>query len=374
MEFSFKMKFNRKKPYNDLPLLPPKFDVESKKILKATISASRCLAELKKIGEQIPNQNVLIRTIPRLEAQGSSEIENIFTTSDKLFQYASNNKTTTDLATKEAEQYCAALYKGVSEVKKRPICTNTAVNICKVILNIDINIRKIPGTAIKNYVSDEIIYTPPEGEKLIREKLANLEKFINMENNIDPLIRMAIMHYQFEAIHPFSDGNGRTGRILNILFLIQENLLEIPVLFLSRYIIQNKSEYYSRIRDVSESGKWEAWILFMLKAVEETAVWTSEKIKAIKNLLAHTCDFVSRKQPNIYSRELVEMIFIQPYCRINNLVDAKIAQRQTASSYLKELANIDVLKEIKIGREKLFLHPKFLKLLTTDENSFKEYK
>lgn len=259
-------------------------------------------------------------------------------------------------------------------MKKRPVSTATAVRICRTIRNVDINIRTTPGTVVINPATRKTIYTPPEGDTLIREKMANWERFVNNETDIDPLVRMAVMHYQFEAIHPFTDGNGRTGRILCILYLIQEGLLEIPVLYLSRYIINHKNQYYNYIRQVTEQAAWEQWILFILQGVEDTASWTIYKIKAVCELVDHTCDFVKDKLPKIYSRELIELIFIQPYCRITNVVDAGIVKRQSASVYLKALADIGVLEEIKVGREKLFVHPKFLKLLTGDSNDFSQYK
>ena len=239
------MAFDRTKPYNRLPLLPPKKDIESTKILKRCITASSALAALKQAGDLIPNQSVLINTIPLLEAKVSSEIENIVTTTDKLFQFASGNEKNADPATKETLQYRQALYNGYILIKdkKRPICTSTAIEICNIIRNIQVDIRKIPGTALLNPSTKEIIYTPPVGENIIRQKLGNWEKFINVRKKIEPLVRMAIMHYQFEAIHPFTDGNGRTGRILNILFLIQEELLEIPILYLSRFFINHKNKY-----------------------------------------------------------------------------------------------------------------------------------
>jgi len=367
------MTFNRNEPYNELPLLPPKIDMESKTILKALVRASRALAELKQAGELIPNQAVLINTIPLLEAQGSSEIENIVTTTDRLFQLASAEDDGSDPATKEALRYRTALRQGYLDLNDRPICTNTAIKVCQTILNVEISLRKTPGTKLKNPVTQEVVYTPPEGEAIIREKLKNWEIFINDEADVDPLVRMAIMHYQFEAIHPFGDGNGRTGRVLNILYLVQEKILTLPVLYLSRYIIKNKNDYYQSLRQVTEEQAWEAWICYMLEALRETAEWTTGKIKAIRQLLRHTRDYVKMKAPKIYSRELVEMIFSMPYCRIGNLISANIAKRQTASVYLKQLAELGVLKEIKVGREKLFLHPKFLQLIMEDPNTFAPY-
>jgi len=367
------MKFDPQKPYNNLPLLPPNTNIENTEILKKCIAARSALAELKQAGRLIPNQAVLINTIPLLEAQLSSQIENIVTTADKLFQFTSADDEKADAPTKETLRYRQALHQGYRSLKRKPVCTRTAVEICRTILNTNINIRKVPGTALKNPQTQQIIYTPPEGETLIRDKLSNWEKFIHENTDLDPLIRMAVMHYQFEAIHPFIDGNGRTGRLLNILFLIQQDLLEIPVLFLSRYIINHKNDYYNLMRAVTEKKQWQPWILYMLDAVEQTAEWTRQKIITIQDLVNHTCDYVKQKLPKIYSRELIDITFTQPYCRIANIVDAGIAQRQTASTYLKQLAEIGILNEQKFGRDVLFLHPKFLNLLTQNKNNFKKY-
>jgi len=368
------IKFDRIKPYNQLPTLPPKTEIETQPVLKRCIKASRALAELKQAGRLMPNQSVLINTIPLIEAQLSSEIENIVTTSDRLFRLSSGANIESDPATKETLRYQTALSEGSLSMKKRPVSTATAIRICRIIRNVDINIRTTPGTAVVNPTTHKPIYTPPEGETIIREKMANWERFINNKTDIDPLVRMAVMHYQFEAIHPFTDGNGRTGRILCILYLIQEGLLEIPVLYLSRYIINHKNQYYKYIRQVTEDDAWEQWILFMLQGVEETASWTLYKIRAVRELVDHTCNYVREKLPKIYSRELVELTFIQPYCRITNVVDAGIVKRQSASVYLKAIADIGVLEEIKVGREKLFMHPKFLQLLTGDSNDFTQYE
>lgn len=194
------------------------------------------------------------------------------------------------------------------------------------------------------------------------------------EETIDPLVRMAAAHYQFEAIHPFTDGNGRTGRVVNSLFLVEQGLLPLPILYLSRYIIAHKHDYYRLLLAVTRDGDWEAWLLYMLRAVEETATWTTAKIGAIRTLASHTVDYVRHAAPKIYSRELVDVVFEQPYCRIANLVEAKIAGRQAASRYLKELAAIGVLSEQAVGREKLFVHPKLVGLLTRDDNTFELYR
>lgn len=361
-------------PHNELPPLPPAFELETRAVLKACIPARAALAELKQAAGLIPNQAMLINTIPLLEAKGSSEIENIVTTTDKLFQHAHpGGDSAADPATKEALRYRSALYRGYQTLKDRPICTATAVEICRTLKAADMDIRKTPGTKLENDRTGTIIYTPPEGEALLRDMLANWERFIHNEVDIDPLVRMAVAHYQFEAIHPFTDGNGRTGRVINLLFLIQEGLLQLPILYLSRYIIQNKSDYYRLLLSVTKDNDWEPWVLYMLRAVEETARWTTEKISAIRFLADHTTAHVRSVLPKIYSRELIDVIFEQPYCRISDLVQKGIAQRQSASRYLKELADKGILREMTAGKEKLFIHPKLMLLLSQDGNEFEPY-
>lgn len=357
------MKFRPDHPFNDLPLLPPGAEVETRSILKACIEARSALGELKLAGELIPNQGVLINSIPLLEAQASSEIENIVTTTDRLFQFAGDVAGSADSATKEALRYRTAIYQGFEMLAQRPLTTSTAVQICRTIKGVEMDIRRTPGTALVNDATGQVIYTPPEGEVRLRDMLANWERFIHEAETIDPLVRMAIMHYQFEAIHPFADGNGRTGRVLNLLYLVEKGLLSIPVLYLSRYIIAHKADYYSRLLAVTTDEQWEAWILFMLTAVAETAQWTTAKIKAIRDLLETTAERIRAEAAPIYSRELAELIFVQPYCRIGNVVEAGLAKRQTASVHLKRLCEIGVLQEVKVGREKLFINPAFLKLL-----------
>lgn len=222
-------------------------------------------------------------------------------------------------------------------------------------------------------MSGEVIYTPPEGQKLLIAKLDNWAEFMQRSTDIDPLVRLAVQHYQFEAIHPFADGNGRTGRILNILFLLQQGLLDTPILYLSRYIIHNKAAYYRLLQNVTRDQDWAAWIMFVLEGVEETCTWTTDKIKAIRELMQHTAQFVQHKMPKIYTWELVELLFKQPYCRIGNLVEAGVAKRQTASVYLKQLCDAGILKEIKSGRENIFIHPKYIELLTGEENVWVYY-
>lgn len=365
--------FHPDKPYNQLPLLPPDAEIESKAVLKKCVTARAALAGLKQAGGLIPNQAVLINTIPLLEARDSSEIENIVTTMDKLFKFAGQQEQQTDPATKEALRYRTALYHGCRSLKNRPLCKATAVEVCSIIKGIDMEIRRIPGTALANETTGKRIYTPPEGKSFLQDLMANWEQFLHNQPRIEPLVRMAVSHYQFEAIHPFTDGNGRTGRIINLLFLIQEDLLDIPILYLSRYIIHNKKDYYQRLLKVTTHHQWEEWILYLLDAVEQTADWTREKIVVIRDLMQHTVDYVRDTLPSIYSRELVDLIFVQPYCRIGNVVEAGLAKRQTASVYLKQLCEIGVLKEVRAGREKLFIHPKLMHLLTEDGNEFEKY-
>ncbi len=359
-------------PHNDRSLLPPPgVDLDTKTVLKKCITARAALAELKQAAEMMPNQAILINTLPLLEAQASSEIENIVTTNDRLFQYQ-NAETSADPATKEALRYRHALLLGYEDLAKRPLTTNTAEIICTTIKGVNMGVRKAPGTTLKNS-NGKVIYTPPVGEDLLRNLLANWERFLNEDTELDPLIRMAVGHYQFEAIHPFTDGNGRTGRILNSLFLIQEQLLTVPILYLSRYIIQTKSDYYRLLLDVTSNNSWERWINYMLVGVEETATWTVMRVKAVQQLLEHTIEYVRAKCPKIYSYELVNQIFEQPYCRIQNIVDRENVGRQAASRYLKELVDIGVLNEMKVGRDKLFIHPKFLQLLIEEPNTFEPY-
>lgn len=362
--------FDPTKPYDALPPLPPKADIETRAILKACIEARAALAELKQAGDLLPNPTILINTIPLLEARASSEIENVVTTTDRLFRFAQGDQEgLADPATKEALRYRTALYRGFQSLKRRPLSTATAVEVCRTIKGVHLDIRRVPGTALAGDATGRVIYTPPQGEALLRKLLANWERFLHEANEFDPLIRMAVGHYQFEAIHPFTDGNGRTGRILNLLFLVDQGLLGLPVLYLSRAIIQSKADYYRLLLGVTTQGRWEDWIRYLLRAVDETARWTTAKIRAIRELMEETADFVREKAPAVYSRELVELIFVQPYCRIGNVVDAGIAKRQTASVYLKELGDIGVLKEVKAGREKLFINPRLMTLLTAERRT-----
>ena len=351
-----------KNPYNDLPLVPPTIELETKNVLKQAIAATRVLAELKGRADEIPNQSILVNAITLQEAKDSSEIENIVTTQDNLYQAFTAKTNTTDAQTKEVLRYRQALWEGYNNLDKRPLSTNTFVSIVQTIKENNAGIRRTTGTRIRS--NNKTIYTPPKGETIIRDLLMNLEDFIHSENGLDDLVRMAVMHYQFEAIHPFTDGNGRTGRILNILYLVDKGLLDTPILYLSRHIIQNKNQYYKRLRAVTEKQDWEGWLLYMLKGVEETAIYTLQKINAINSLMQETISLAKEKLPSrVYSKELIELLFEQPYCKVKFLVDKDIAKRQTAAEYLQELEKIGILKSQKVGVENLFLNVKLFDIL-----------
>ncbi len=360
------------RPHNDLPLLPPKVELETRPVLKGCVEARAALGELKQASELIPNVDMLINTLPVLEARASSEIEHVVTTADALFRHLNAEKDA-DPATKEALRYRDALLGAFGALGRKALSARTTEEICSRIKGVDMSVRRDRGTHIANRSSGKVIYTPPQGEDLLRGLLANWETFLHNATDLDPVVRMAAGHYQFEAIHPFADGNGRTGRVVNILFLVEQGLLPSPILYLSRFIIERKVTYYDLLRRVTAHGAWEPWLLFMLEGVAETARWTTAKIAAIRALADHTAQVARERIPKIYSRELIDTIFIQPYCRIGNLVDAGIVQRQAASRYLKALAEIGILREEPHGREKLFVHPKLLRLLTEDANSFEPY-
>lgn len=353
------MAFDRIQPYNELPLLPPAGDLETKAVLKQAIGANRALANLRGLAGQIPNQGMLISSITLQEARMSSEIENIVTTNDELYRADADADGKTDPHTKEVLRYRQALHHGFASLKERPLTTNLFIEIAQLIKQADIGIRAIPGTALKNE-AQEVVYTPPVGDNVIREKLSNLERFIHSDDDVDPLIKMAVIHYQFEAIHPFPDGNGRTGRILILLYLVHAGLMDLPVLFLSRYIIANKLDYYLGLQKVTEHQDWENWVLFMLRAVESTANQTFDQVKRILSVMEGVRERVQREAVGIYSKDLIEVIFRHPYTKIQFLVDANIAKRQTSSTYLQTLAALGVLREQKIGREKYYVNDALL--------------
>ncbi|MEX0929803.1 MAG: Fic family protein [Balneolales bacterium] len=361
------MSFNPAEPYNALAPLPPPGDVESRAVLKKLTEARAALAELKGSAAMIPNPLMLINTIVLQEAKASSEIENIFTTNDVLYKAFSGSRSATDLASREVMRYREALWNGYNKLKQeRKFSVDLFLQIVRTIRQNDAGVRKPdPGSRviIGNTTLKKIIYTPPEGERVIREKLENLRDFMNNSDpGLDSLVKMAVSHYQFEAIHPFADGNGRTGRILNILYLVKNNLLDLPILFLSRYIIAHKSDYYRLLRGVTENNEWEGWILYILDAVTETSSLTLRKIRSIKDLLEETIEQIKQDHADIYSKELVEVLFMQPYCKIAHLVDRQIATRNTASKYLNILAGGGILEKQKSGRESLYLNKKLYQI------------
>jgi Fic family protein len=360
-------KFDRKVPYNDLPLLPPKADIETKQILRKTISAGRALAQLNGTLLNLPNPTLFLDTIYLQEAKASSEVENIITTNDELYKSLVADRKIENSATKEVLSYKDALWLGLGELKKKPfITTNLCVKIVQCIKQNNASIRNTPGTTLSN-TQGEVIYTPPSGEQIIRGKLANLEKFINEDETLDPLIKMAILHYQFEAIHPFFDGNGRTGRILLLLYLNLSGLLDTPAIYLSEYIIKNKIDYYKCIQDVTEKNEWEDYILYMLDMIEETANKGLKRLNKITVAMEETTNEIKMKLPKVYSKDLIEILFRLPYTKRQHLIDENIGNLKTVGNYLIALERNGILKSEKFGKEKLYLNQKLLKILEDKE-------
>ena len=349
-------------PYNELPSLPPSANLATPAILKATLKARAALAELDRLSGKLPNPGILVRTLPLMEARCSSEIENIVTTDDVLFRSVDLPDDNALPAVREASRHAEALLAGYHGLKKLPVCSRLAQQICARIKDHPMTVRRMPGTVIAS--RQQVMYTPPVGEAVIRGLLANWESYLHSDDNTDPLIRMAVAHYQFEAIHPFTDGNGRTGRILNSLYLVEAGLLEQPILYLSRYILTNRADYYRLLNAVTSHEAWEEWVIYMLEGVAEVAAWTAAKVREIHALVETTQKLIAKKCPDLPLDEMMRAIFEQPYCRIRHLVDAGVAKRETASIYLVKLAKIGVLTEIKQGRDKLFLNHRLLALLT----------
>lgn len=359
------MTFDRATPYNALPGLPPAVDLESKPILKAAIAANRALGELKGAGKNIPNQTVLLTVLGLQEAMYSSAIENVVTTNDQLYRaFAEDSGGEHDPATKEVLRYNRALWHGHAEVGRgRLLSTTLFEELVQTLKQTDLRVRSLPGTRIANAATKEIIYTPPEGSERIRNLLRNLEEFIYTDADLDPLIKMAVVHYQFEAIHPFSDGNGRTGRIVNILMMVESGLLELPVLYLSRFIIATKDDYYRLLQEVAEQGAWEPWVVYLLNAVESTAIATREKISSIRSLIDELGVVVKTNSPKVYSMDLMNVLFQQPYCRIASVVEGCDVTRQTASKYLGELERLGILRSRRVGRDVYYVNVPFYDLL-----------
>lgn len=354
------------RPYNELPP-PPSADVlETKAVLKAAIGARAAVAQLDQASRAMPNPSVLINTIPLLEAQASSEIENVVTTSDDLFRHMDDDDSSTDPAVRETLRYRTALHVGFESVADRGLTIGTAKRVCSTIHAREMRIRALPGTRIANPATGQIIYSPPEGAGVIRDRLTEWEGFVHADDGMDPVVRMAAAHYQFEAIHPFSDGNGRTGRILNVLMLVEAGLLHLPVLYLSRYIIQTKDDYYSLLRGVTSDGGWEDWILYVLAGVEQTSRATVTKISATRELQTDFARRARAASKGGADAEFLTVLFEQPYCRIATVIDRCGVSRPTATRWLADLATAGLVDDIKVGRDRLFVNRDFLSLLLSD--------
>lgn len=361
------MVWSPEEPYNDLPLLPPSPEFETRAVLKAAIKARAALASMDEATKRMPNPMVLVNTLSLLEAQASSEIENIVTTTDELFRFAQHATDAASAETKETLRYRAALFSGMEAIRERPISINTAIQICSIIHRREMGVRKLPGTYIGNPRTRRAIYTPPSGESVILDKLANWAEFVHTTADIDPLVVMAIAHYQFEAIHPFSDGNGRTGRILNVLQLVSAELLREPILYLSRFIIQNKDEYYRLLLAVTTDAAWEEWILFVLRGIEETASRTLLKIDRIQELQREMRAEIKQHTSAGSNSDLIEVLFENPYSRISNVIERCGVSRPTATGWLNALVAAGSLVDLKAGRERLFVNHRFMQILSADD-------
>lgn len=364
--------FDRNKPYNNLPLLPPPEEkIITIEILKAVNAANKALAELKGLAKKLPNQSMLVNTISLREAKASTEIENIFTTDDELYKALTGSESKLDSNAKEVLRYRQALWKGFDYIKQEQIFSvDLFIDIYQEVKKVKDGIRPPQTeTTIKRrgsgLLGGSVIYTPPRGEKVIEEKLENLIEYINDDNKFqyDPLIKLAVSHYQFEAIHPFRDGNGRTGRILNILLMIQKGLLDIPILYLSAYIIRQKEDYYQYLNNVTGLRDWNKWILYMMRAIEETSLYTINQINEIDNLFDRTLKLISRKHPQI-RKEVVEWIFEQPYTSPKKLLSQNIKSINTAKKYLQQLEDLKILVPEKLGKEVVYLNIDLFNLLS----------
>lgn len=366
--YSFDMNSNRavfdaSKPYNNLPPLPPQRTLETAKVLKTVIDARSELAALNTACRLIPNPEIITSTIPLREARASTEIENVVTTNDELFRAQWSVDPEPTPATKEALRYRDALRRGVDLIAERPVSEKVALEVCSTLQGGQATLRSMPGTYIGDPITGSRAYTPPEGIDVIQRHLSEWERYLYSDHGLDPLVLMAVTHYQFEAIHPFYDGNGRTGRILNILLLLQERVLDLPVLYLSGTIVDKKAEYYRLLRAVTTDGEWEQWILFMVNAVTQSARSTSLLIDELRALQDTTTASV-REAGVAPAAELAELLFVQPYIRISDVVDAGLAKRQTASAWLSQLVKAGILEEQKAGRSKVFLNTAALEVLT----------
>ena len=359
------IKINNEKPFNDLPLLPPKKDkIETVKVLRQLVKSSVALAELKGLAKILPNPTILLNAVILKEARASSEIENVITTQDKLYQALSTKGVQADSSTKEVLRYREAMLYGFQFIQKKGfLSTNAIIEIQKILEENAAGIRKLPGTALRNAATGKVIYTPPDSVDNIRLLMKNLEEYLNEQDDISPLVKMAVQHYQFESIHPFYDGNGRTGRIINVLYLILNGLLENPILYLSAYIIDNKADYYRLLQEVRIKANWEDWVLYILKGIEQTANETIVQVKEISQLFTQTQELVKKKAPKSYSKELIELLFEHPYCKAEYLIERFGISRITASKYLKELEKIKVLQSKQVWKETLYINTQLFDLL-----------
>lgn len=364
--------YDRNIPYNDLPDLPPPEEkVITIEILHALNRANKALAELKGLVRKLPNQAMLVNTITLREAKASTEIENIFTTDDELYKSLTYAESELSSNSKEVLHYRQALWSGYQKVKNSGEFTiELIVDIYQQIKQVKDGIRPYQTeTVIKKrgsgLLSGSVIYTPPRGEGILEKKLANLIDYLNQDDKYpyDPLIKLAVSHYQFEAIHPFRDGNGRAGRILSILLLIQKQLLEVPILYLSAFIIKGKDDYYELLNKVTTQSSWRQWIIYILRAIEETSIYTINKIEEIDNLFENTWQFVNKKLPAI-RKELIEKIFEQPYISPKRILDSNIKSLNTAKKYLGQLQDLGILVPKKVGKEIIYINIDLYNLLS----------
>lgn len=355
-----------KKSGKELYMLPLDWDVETKAVLKSLPSAHAALAELKGIASTMPNQSILINTLGLQEAKDSSAIENIITTHDDLYKSELNLDSYKSLNAKEVQNYIAATKTGFDLLTKSGRLTNrTILKIQEILEGNKAGFRKLPGTTLKNTSTGEIIYTPPQDPDEIKDLMTNLEKFINDREltDFDPLVKMAIIHYQFESIHPFYDGNGRTGRIINILYLIQEKLQDLPILYLSSFIIKNKYDYYRLLQKVRTKNNWEEWLLFMIKAVDQTSRETIDLIIKIRELMMNY-KHILRDNYKFYSQDLLNNLFKHPYTKIEFIQRDLNVSRITAANYLNQLADDKLLTKKKLGTANFYINDPLFKLLS----------
>ncbi|GAA2044486.1 Fic family protein [Yaniella flava] len=362
------MSWSPEAPYNDLPPIPPAQNLETVSVLKKLVTARAELSGLNEALVSLPNPSVFVNSLALLEAQASSEIENIVTTTDELFR-ADTHRADASAATREALRYKIALFHGQERMRQRAdlMTVGMAKEICSEIRGTETDIRQGEGTYIGNPVTGRRIYTPPVGRQVIEEKLQNWEQFMNAATDLDPLVQMAVAHYQFEAIHPFDDGNGRTGRVINGLMLVAKELLREPILYVSQYIIQHKNEYYRLLNAVTKSGAWEKWIIYMLHAVEATARSTRLKIKAIQQLQEQFAEQLLADIGPHYPVALSDVLFEQPYCRVRDVVDGCGVSRPTAVKYLSALADAGMLAVQRAGRENLYINARFMHILRSPD-------